>query len=58
MEPVLRETCNATVDDLKLKGKCVAYKAVRFTCASAGNYDTCMAIRFSKEYKRYESTCD
>jgi len=58
IDPILKETCNVTVDDLKWKGKCVAYKAMRFTCASAGNYDTCMSIRFGREYKKFENSCE
>ena len=37
--------------------RCSAYKTVRFSCASAGNIDACMNLRFGADYMSYEYDC-
>ncbi len=36
---------------------CSLYKLARFSCASAGSVDTCLALRFGNDYMAYEWTC-
>lgn len=36
---------------------CLKFKAIKFGCAGATNYENCMIIRFGDNYSEYESIC-
>lgn len=44
-------------EELKKATACLGYKAAKFSCASAGNIDACMSIRFGADYLSYEYSC-
>ena len=50
--------CGIAKDRFIQKGKCVAYKATRYSCASAGNVWSCLSIRWGADYQLYENSCD
>ena len=47
----------ARKEEFKKATACLGYKAAKFSCASAGNIDTCMSIRFGTDYLSYEYSC-
>ena len=51
------ERDQARKEELKKATTCLGYKAAKFSCASAGNIDACMSIRFGEDYLSYEYSC-
>lgn len=46
-----------TKAEIKKAASCLGYKTAKFFCASAGNIDACMNIRFGADYMTYEYRC-
>ena len=51
------ERDQANKEALKKATTCLGYKTAKFSCASAGNIDACMRIRFGEDYLSYEYSC-
>lgn len=45
------------VQNYLLAEKCAKFDTVQNSCADAGSYDTCMKIRWGKNYKKFQSSC-
>jgi uncharacterized caspase-like protein len=45
-------------EEIKKAAACLRYKAAKFYCATAGNIDSCLSIRFGANYSIYEYSCN
>lgn len=52
-----REQARRNAEETQKAVNCGMYKLVRFSCASAGNVDTCLSLRFGADYMSYEWMC-
>lgn len=50
----LNTYADSSDENLSYVAKCLAYAATKYLCASAGNFEKCMAIRFGDNYLEYE----